>query len=339
MAENIDTNQNQSSNESRILDPSETSPKSSSNGEKENSKTPENLVKATFFLIICSICWALPPSLGKLMGFSMSPVFISWFRLLFAAILLFLLFLPNKNVMKDFKKLKTLSKKDWWIIFIGGVFEGVHYVAYFEAIKFTSALSISILVNVGEIFVAISGFIFFKERFTKKFAFAILLALVGILLIVTGGSFDQLGNIFNTSHAYGDFLIILSALLFSFYAVTKKHLIEKMGAVPLVVISFLIGSTILLPWAISDILIMNTFPASAWLYLILIALFGSALGYYSFAVGIKYTTMSKAGLITLASPIFAILFSVLLLPDEHLTGVFIIGSILIILSVFFISKE
>jgi drug/metabolite transporter (DMT)-like permease len=296
-------------------------------------------LKSFIWLTICSICWALPPSLGKLMGTTIPPVFIAWFRLLFASILLTVLFIPNKNVRQEFKRSFHLSKTDFIWLIVGGALEGIHYVFYFYALHYTSALSVSILVNVGEIFVALSGFIFFKEKMTKKFFLAILLTLIGILLIVTQGDFSQLGSLFNSSTAFGDFLIIMSALLFSFYAVAKKKLINKTGSVPLVAMTFFIGQLVLVPMAIPDILNAASYPQTSWILLILMAIFGSALGYYSFAQGIKYTNMSTAGIITLSSPVFAIIFSILLVPGESLTTMFLVGSAFIISSIFLISTK
>lgn len=258
--------------------------------------------------------------------------------MLFASILLYFLFRPNPEIRAEFKRTFQLTRNEKWLLVLGGALEGAHYVFYFYAPYYTSAIAISILVNVGELFVAISGFLFFGEVFTKKFGLAILAALLGILVIVTGGDFTQIGTIFNSESALGDFLIIISAFLFSLYAVIKKKLIKKTGSIPLIVITFFIGQLTLFPFTIPAIIDSVNYSSLAWIFLIIMAVFGSALGYFAFAQGIKHTDMSIAGIITLSSPIFAIIFSLLLVPGENLDWASGLGAVLIILSIFLTSS-
>jgi drug/metabolite transporter (DMT)-like permease len=299
----------------------------------------KTFITSFIWLTICSICWALPPSLGKLTNGTIPPVFIAWFRLLFASVLLVILFIPQKSVRQEFKNTFKLTRNDFLLLFIAGALEGIHYIFYFYSLYYTSAISVSILVNVGEIFVAISGFIFFAEKITVSFIIAIASALLGTLVIVTGGDFGQFGAVFNSASAFGDLLILTSAFLFSIYAVIKKKLIHKTGSIPIVAITFFIGQLVLFPFAIPDILNAANFPIESWGYLILMAIFGSAMGYFAFAQGIKISEMSVAGIITLSGPVFAIMFSLLFVPGEILDLWSIIGAILIILSLFFISLK
>ena len=297
---------------------------------------------AAIWLIICSICWALPPALGALIDLNtpvIPPVFIAWFRLLFASVLIFIIFIPQKNVMNEFKGIFHLSKTDWVYLFIAGALEGIHYVFYFYSLEYTSAVAVSILNNVGEVFVAISGFIFFSEKITKGFIIAIILAVIGTLVTVTGGDFTQIMQIFGSTAAFGDLLILIAAFLFSIYAVIQKKVINRTGTVPVVVVTFFIGQIILIPSAIPDIMQMGTYPLASWGLLILIAVFGSAVGYYAFAKGIKVSEMSIAGMITLSSPIFAILFAILWVPGETLSLWSGIGAVLIILSIFLVTLK
>jgi drug/metabolite transporter (DMT)-like permease len=249
------------------------------------------------------------------------------------------IFIPQKAVMKEFKNLAHLSKQDIWFLIIAGALEGIHYVFYFYSLHYTSAVAVSILNNVGEVFVAISGFIFFKEKITKGFVFAIFLAIVGTLITITNGDFTQLNTIFSSEAALGDLLILIAAFLFSLYAVIEKKVITRIGLVPLVAVTFFIGQLVLLPFTIPDIANAGSIPTFSWLLLIIIAIFGSAVGYYAFTKGIAISDMSIAGMITLSGPIFAILFAIIFVPGESLDLSQALGAILIIISIFLVTTK
>ncbi|MHA1821685.1 MAG: DMT family transporter [Promethearchaeota archaeon] len=310
-------------------------------GPMDNDKKRQDLSRRSLgFLIITSICWALPPSLGKLIGSTIPPIFIAWFRLMLASLILLLIIFLNKDLRGDLVGLKKLPKNDKiWMLIAGAFFMGPHYIFYFYSLHYTSALSVAILINLGDIFISLFGFIIFKEKVNKRLIFAMIMAILGILLIITKGDFTQsLGALLSSRNLFGDILIIIAALLFSFYSVVKKKIIHKMNSITFVALTFLFAQLVLFPFAIPSIMDSVSYPAKSFGLLLLITIFGSIIGYLSFAEALRNTASSITGLVLLSSPFFGVTFSIVFV-GEHPTIMYILGSSLIILALFFVSSK
>nr|MDO8113668.1 DMT family transporter [Candidatus Sigynarchaeota archaeon] len=293
--------------------------------------------RSVIYLVLAGFFWAFPPALGKIAVAEVSPPFITTFRLLVAT-LIFLPFLFKKGNVERLKKLdkKTVA----WLVLSGGVFFGPHYVFYFFSLQTTPAVHVSILLQTGYVFSAILCIKFLKEAWDRYTILGFALSIAGVVTIMLAYP-EQGGTTTYTVEGIllGDVLILVSMLLWAMYSVINKKNLEKVGEVPSIVFNFLFGALTVLPLGLDGFAKLPTLDPVVILVLCLIALFGSALGYLFYNLGLKKVDGARANLILLTNPVFSVVISVVLVAGEPITLLFIVGSILVISSLYFVNKE
>src|SRR5215468_2192214 len=109
-------------------------------------------------------------------------------------------------------------ERDARLIALGGLFLGLDLAAWNWAIHLSSVSNATLLGNAAPIWVALAGWLFFRERFTWGFLAGLALAIAGIGLLLGGSvslSFD---------HAIGDVLGIVAGALWGAYIMTIGRL-------------------------------------------------------------------------------------------------------------------
>ncbi|MEX2716941.1 MAG: DMT family transporter [Candidatus Sigynarchaeota archaeon] len=292
--------------------------------------------RSIIFLVFAAFFWAFPPALGKFVVFDVSPFFVTAFRLLCAA----LMFFPFIFTRESRKKLKKLNRKTIsWLLISGGVFFGPHYVFYFVSLQWTPAIHVSVLLQTGYLFSAVFCIKYLKESWTKHIIAGLLLSMAGVVIIMLAYP-GQDGTAYTPiSILIGDTLILVSMLLWAIYSVINKKILDSVGEVPSIVFNFIFGALVVLPFSIDGFVALPSLDAIVVLALLLIALFGSALGYLFYNLGLKNTSGARANIILLTNPVFGVIISMILVKGEPLTAGFVIGAALVIASLYLVNRE
>ncbi|MCC7572762.1 MAG: DMT family transporter [Candidatus Methanofastidiosum sp.] len=122
----------------------------------------------------------------------------------------------------------------------------VHAIQVY-ALKFTSAINSSILINFNVPFIAIFAMMFLGEAFNKKTAFGIFVSFIGAVIIVVNGSLSGFQKI-----NIGDILIILTGIFWAAYSVAGKRTMEQRTPLAMTSLSFLFGTIFLFPMALFE---------------------------------------------------------------------------------------
>ncbi|MDY0395369.1 DMT family transporter [Virgibacillus halophilus] len=106
---------------------------------------------------------------------------IANYRLLFAVLLMAPIIL-----LKYRNELKSISKRDWIMSSISGVFLAFHFILWFESLHYTSVASSVVLVSLQPIFAFLGTYLFFKEHFSYGAIISMIIALFGSVIISWG---------------------------------------------------------------------------------------------------------------------------------------------------------
>jgi len=159
----------------------------------------------------------------------------------------------------------------------------------------------------------------------------IFLALSGVLLTVTGGNPDVLLNLeFNK----GDLIMVLGMISFSFYGVFSKKATSRYSPLLVTGYVFLFGLIQITPLMLMENVVRNvlSFSWEAWASIVFMAIGSSVLGYLIQQVTIKKIGVNKTSLFINLVPLFAMLFSYLVLGDP-VTIVNLVSAAIIITAV------
>ncbi|WP_282022795.1 DMT family transporter [Priestia flexa] len=160
----------------------------------------------------------------------------AFYRLLFTTVMLLPFLLVNQNNRKE---LRLLSKKQWGLGLLSGIFLAAHYVLWFESLNYTSVASSTVIVTLQPLFSVIGGYFLFKERFSKGAIIGCLVAISGSIVI--GWQDFQISG----QALFGDILAFIAAGIITAYFFIGQHVRKSLSLIPYSVISYG-SSTVLL---------------------------------------------------------------------------------------------
>ncbi len=118
------------------------------------------------------------------------------------------------------KKIKTIPTKD----LIGlGLMGTIGYAVSVYCITLgainTSLVNVSVIYSTLPFFVALNGFVFLRQKISKKLIFFLILSFIGVLIVATKSLIPVLNQF-----GFGDFMMLLAALTGSWYPLGRKML-------------------------------------------------------------------------------------------------------------------
>lgn len=193
----------------------------------------------------------------------------AFYRMLFATIILLPFLLVNKNNRQE---LRSLSKKQWGLGLLSGVFLAAHYVLWFESLNYTSVASSTVIVTLQPLFSMIGGYFLFKERFSKGAIMGFLVAIAGSIVI--GWQDFQISGL----ALFGDILALIAAGIITAYFFIGQHVRKRLSLIPYSVISYGSSSLLLGVFAFSQQTPFFNYSEQTWWSFIGLAFIATILG-------------------------------------------------------------
>ncbi len=288
------------------------------------SSTNSQTKRALFRLLIGSVCISFSPIFIKFAA--ISPDSAGFYRMLFAGISLLVLMLLRGETLK-------MARRPQLLLSLCGVFLAVDFMCWHRSIDLVGPGLSTLLANFQVFFTALLSWLLFKQRITKLFMFAIVMALCG-LFFITGVSWESLEQ----GYKLGIFLGLLAGVFYSGYVLLLKTSMNdsSVNGVP-AMLMISIPSTLLL--AVITPLNGATFiiPNNVSLFALLgVGIISTTIGWSLISSAIKHIQATVAGLILLLQPTLALIWDVLLF-DRQTGGLQLFG-ILLILSAIYIGS-
>ena len=202
---------------------------------------------------------------------------------------------------------------------------------------------VAVLFSGNPIFVTVLAFLILREAIHWNNILALILEVAGIIAIINPFSPETNVNLLSVS------LVILSALLFSFYGVLGKRMTKTYGGIVVTCFSFLFGSAeLLLLLLLGHLAPVATFYQSVGLsifidvpfiagintvtlpYFLYICLINSAGGYVFHMLALEKTNAHMTNLVFFFKPILAPIFAFLIL-QEAITTNMVVGIVFFLL--------
>lgn len=200
---------------------------------------------------------------------------------------------------------------------------------YFAAIDHGNAATATILQYLAPVLITVYLSLRSRALPTAIEAFAIVIALLGTFLLVTGGSLKTL-SISGAAVFWG----ISSAFALAYYTLQPGNLLAKWGSILTVGWGMMIGgigfSFIHPPWNFS-----GDWSFTSVLAVVFVVVFGTLIAFYCYLESLKYISPSETSLLASAEPLSAAILAVLWLNvpfgiAEWIGTICIIGTISIL---------
>jgi drug/metabolite transporter (DMT)-like permease len=210
----------------------------------------------------------------------------------------------------------------------------------FGGLALTTASDVALLITSESIFTAALSWILLRERFKKMTGFALLLGFVGVYLIVERSLIPNLPANGGAWRIVGDLLVVMALLSEAFYTVRGKSMLVKHSPL-LITAASIVGSMIFwAPVAGWEILSSGWHAPSmvAWISLGWLAFMSTVIAYLAWFQGLAQVDGSAAASTLFIQPLLGTLLAIVLLGDQ-LSPMTIVGGILILVSVYLISRH
>jgi len=166
----------------------------------------------------------------------------AFYRMLFAALILLPFLIGSK---KNQQELKSLSKKQWGLGLLSGLFLATHYALWFESLHYTSVASSTVIVTLQPLFSMVGGYFLFKERFSFGAIIGCVVAIAGSIVI--GWQDFQISG----QALLGDILAFIAAGVITAYFFVGQHFRKTLSLVPYSIIGYASSALFLCIYAIS----------------------------------------------------------------------------------------
>ena len=269
-----------------------------------------------------------------LTAISTSVLFIRWateapgetvavWRTVFGALLL-----VPVAATKAREEIQEMSWREWGLIVGSGLFLGLHFVTWINALYYTSVASASALVALSPLFLAILGFVLFRERLTGRELLSLFVAIAGV---------GALGWIDRSPTAeaavqpmLGNGLALSAAGFLSVYLLIGRYVRQRRSWLAYVAPVYVVTALTTVVVAI-----VQGSPLLGWGWEIYALCLGMALvphvlGHGSLNWSLKYLSATTAGLASLGVPVFASLWGALAFTEVPSTPA--LGAMVLILT-------
>ncbi len=291
--------------------------------------TIHNAHKGILFAFITTILWGFLPIILKIILNSISPVSVTWFRFFSASIMLIVYFLIKKP-----SGLKIIINPPPLLV-LAAVCLGLNYLGFITGVHYTTPAIAEIFIQTGAILLAISGFVFFREKISAKH-------LLGIILVFGGmGIFyhDQIVVLAENVSKYekGVCLTISGGVMWVCYAIIQKGLVRRYDPMMLNLVLFILPALAFIPFV--DFGEFMNLSLGIWAVLIFLGI-NTLIAYGSLAYALKYLDANKVSVIITLNPIITfsalaglILLDIQWIAHEKFTWISIAGALTVIIGV------
>lgn len=261
---------------------------------------------------------------------SMAPAaIIAAYRLFFATLIIAPGLLFNRNYWQE---IKILTPKQWIFGILSGFSLAIHYILWFESLRFTSIASSTVLVTMQPLFAFIGSYFWFGERLRGWGVLGGFLSIVGSMVIGWGDF--QIGG----TALFGDMLALLGAATITIYFFIGQHLRKRLSLVTYALISYLSSSLFLFGYSLILKYPLMAYSKADWLWFFCLALISTIMGQTILNWLIKWVSTSTISMSILGEPVGTCLLAYFVL-GQLVTLQQVMGSIIILTGIFIFMRS
>lgn len=249
------------------------------------------------------------PVSKALLGEWMTPVGYMFSRIAFAAAIfwLFSLFSPKEKI----------EWKDLILVAIAGLFGfTVSQFLFATALRFSSPVTLSLIVSLSPVVVMLLAALFLNEKITRNKVFGVVLAIAGAFLLILNAG----GNGSGSSAFTGIILSFLSIVTYAVYIIIFRKVSGKYSPVTLMKWMFLSNLIFMLPFSIGEmgnqVIFSSRTSLNGILLLSYVLVFSTAVSYLLMPVGLKRLRATTVSIYMNLQPVTASAVALLIGQDS-----------------------
>jgi drug/metabolite transporter (DMT)-like permease len=277
------------------------------------------------YVVLAALLWAMSGNAAKvLFNSGLSPLHLVQLRTTIAAGVLFVWLLIFR------RHLLRIARRDTaYFVLMGGILAAVHFT-YLYTISLIPVAAAILIQYQSPVLIALHARVFRKKKLSPFAVIAIIGAVAGCYLMV--GAYNL--ELFNLNRA-GILAGLVSAVVFAWYAIKSEDGMRTYPAWTILTYALLIAAVF---WNVVQPpfgAFRGGYDALSWGYILYIALFGTALSFGLYNLGIGSVRATHASITATLEPVFAGIIAYALLgevlePLQIAGAGLVIGSIILL---------
>jgi drug/metabolite transporter (DMT)-like permease len=299
----------------------------------------------------------IPPVLVLLLGMlavSAASIFIRYAQvyapsLVIAAYRLVLacLILAPVAYLRYRAELRILGLRDLRLALLSGFFLALHFATWITSLEYTSVASSVVLVSTTPLWVALLSPFTLREPVRRVVLAGMILALAGGTIIglsdactwqVGGLACPPLADFVQGEAFLGDLLALAGALMAAAYILIGRSLRGKMSLIPYIFVVYGMAALVLVALMLGAGQPATGYPAPAYGWFLLLAIFPQLLGHSTFNWALRYLSAAYVSIALLGEPVGSTILAYFLLQETP-TSLKIFGAILILTGIYIASRS
>jgi drug/metabolite transporter (DMT)-like permease len=321
---------------------------------------PRTVFFAQLALLITNLIWGAASPIIKY-----TLAFIPPFTFLFLRFLIVCVMLLPITLM-ELKKTKV-DPKDYWNLFLLGIFSQTSIIITFISLENTSALDNTLIGIMASVLTVYAGHYFYKEKMDSKLKYGVIIASLGTLLVALEPIlFPEESRLPVANRLLGNFLAMAYTLTWITYVIWSKMsmgarstmlkktlsfinlrpMVKKYSPSLIAFLSFYVGLITIMPFALLEYIgifgphdfNINNMDPRGLVGLLYMAIFSSIVAYTLNQISIEQVPVADIAIFGYLGPVFAFPVAYYLLGESP-TPVMIIGGAIIALGVIIAEKR
>jgi len=270
-------------------------------------------------LVLAMLIWGMTFVFYKISFESFRPVTVILLRLIISVPFIFI----SGSLLR---KIERVEKKDLWYLLLLSVFEPfLYFMGESYGLTYVSSTLAAVIVAIIPLLVPVAAFFAYRERLNLMNKIGLLISFCGVLLVIMTSDVEWSATITGVLFM---FMAVISAVAM---AILIKRLTYRYNGFTITAYQNLFGIFLFLPFFFLwdyDVFISTIPTRNSLLALLYLGVFGSSITFILFARGVRELGASKANIFANLIPVFAAVFSFLVLkesmPALKITGIVIV---------------
>jgi len=203
---------------------------------------------------------------------------------------------------QDIKKLSVLKSPPGPLL-LAGLALGLNYLGFMKGIDYTSPANAQIFIQLGPLFLALIGVVFFKESLSRAQILGFAICLLGFSLFYL----DRLSFLKpnDSNFSMGLIWILTGAVSWTLFASVQKTQLPFWKSSQINTYIYLVSSCLFLPW----VQWQDLWNLSLWNHLVLVFLgLNTIIAYGSLSYALNFLPLTQVTPIITLNPLFTLLF-------------------------------
>ena len=294
------------------------------------SKAFSYSILATSVLVVSSAAIMIRFALAE----GVSSLAIAAWRLGIAAFALIFIIAAKSNARSE---LANVSRKDFLLAGLSGVFLAAHFAAWISSLQYTSVASSVALVTTNPIWIALFSWLVFREKLGKWLLLGIAAAILGsVFIFAADARLETLSA--GANPPLGNSLALVGSLTVCGYLLIGRRLRTTMSLLPYIVLTYSSAALVLLGMAWANGNALAGYSMLAWLCLLGLGLGPQLLGHSGINWALKHIPATFIAIAILGEPIGSSLLAWWIF-GEQFAPLQLLGFTVLLAGIYFASRD